>query len=87
MDKKDYLDLIDGIDETIKSIEDGLSRDFCEDEEEFDIDGWDCYHDEETIAYDIGYINGLRWVKKNLCDPLKAQEETIESMMDGRDSE
>ena len=38
MDKKDYLDLIDGIDETIKSIEDGLSRDFCEDQEGFDID-------------------------------------------------
>ena len=74
MNKKQYLDLIDGIGETIKSIEDGLSVDYCEDEEGCDIDSWETYSDEGTIAYDIGYINGLRWVKSQLCDPLKAQE-------------
>ena len=87
MDKKDYLDLIDGIDETIKSIKEDLSRDFAVFGEDFDIDDWDTHSDRECLAYDIGYINGLRWVKKNLCDPLKAQEETIKSMMDERNNE
>ena len=87
MDKKDYLDLIDKINETLGSIEDGLSKDFCDGEEEFDTDGWYGDSNQETIAYDIGYINGLQWVKHILCDPPKAQEETIESMMDGRDNE
>ncbi len=79
MNKKDYLNLIDGIDETLESIEDGLSRDYCEEEEGFDIDGWETYSDEGCIAYEIGYSNGLRWIKAQLCDPLKA--------MDGRDNE
>lgn len=87
MNKKQYLDLIDGINETLDSIKEALSRDFATFGEEFDIDEWESCSDYENIAYEIGYYNGLRWIKAQLCDPLNAQDETIKSMMDGRNNE
>ena len=42
---------------TAKRIEEQLSKDFADENGNFDVDDWDTLDDGETIAYDIGYRN------------------------------
>lgn len=67
------------IDWRIQSVKKGLDSDFGEDKS-FNINAWDTNDDGEVIAYDIGYIMALKYVKC-LIKEIKENknEQTIKS--------
>tara|TARA_Y100001937_G_C7134394_1_gene339204 strand:- start:6024 stop:6401 length:378 start_codon:yes stop_codon:yes gene_type:complete len=52
------------IDNAIQKVKEGLNFDFGEEfSTYFNIDSWESNNDGEIIAYDVGYIMALRYIK------------------------
>tara|TARA_R100001082_G_scaffold44518_1_gene23700 strand:- start:5284 stop:5583 length:300 start_codon:yes stop_codon:yes gene_type:complete len=60
--------VVNKLGELATDIEEELTKDYGDEDGDFDIDGWDTNSDGEVIAFDIGYrnacLNAIRLLKE-----------------------